>query len=51
MFVIAVAHKIYGVAQTINCANYMYFQGLQRALALNHPNVTKVFTGMATLHF
>jgi len=40
-----VAHHIYGVAHTINCANYVYFRGLQMALTLNHPDVTQVFTG------
>ena len=40
-----VAHHIYGVAHTINCANYVFFRGLQKALTLNHPDVTQVFTG------
>ena len=42
---IPVAHNIYGIAHTINSANYMYFVGLEKALTLNHPEVTKVFTG------
>ena len=42
---IPVAHNIYGVAHTINCANYMYFVGLEKALSLDHPDVTHVFTG------
>jgi len=42
---LSVAHHIYGVAHTINCANYVYFRGLQKALTLNHPDVTQVFTG------
>jgi geranylgeranyl diphosphate synthase type 3 len=41
---IPVAHHIYGVAHTINTANYVYFLGLQKALMLDHPQVTKVFT-------
>lgn len=41
---IPVAHHIYGVAQTINSANYMYFKGLELALTLNHADVTRVFT-------
>jgi len=43
-----VAHRIYGVAHTINTANYVYFLGLQKALTLDHPLVTKVFTGNDT---
>lgn len=41
---IPVAHHIYGVPHTINTANYVYFLGLQKALSLNHPDVTRVFT-------
>ena len=33
------AHLIYGVAQTINCANYAYFIALDLARSLNHPKV------------
>ena len=40
-----VAHHIFGVAHTINSANYVYFLGLEKALSLNNPDVTKVFTG------
>lgn len=36
---IPVAHSIYGVASTINSANYVYFLGLEKVLALNHPQV------------
>jgi len=39
-----VAHLIYGQASTINCANYVMFIGLERSLALGHPDATKVFT-------
>lgn len=42
---ISVAHNIYGVPQTINSANYVYFLGLEKVLQLNHPDCTKVFTG------
>lgn len=42
---LAVAHHIYGIPHTINTANYVYFLGLQKALSLNHPDVTRVFTG------
>lgn len=40
---IPVAHSIYGVASTINSANYVYFLGLERVLALHHPQGTTVF--------
>ncbi|KAK3590946.1 hypothetical protein CHS0354_034516 [Potamilus streckersoni] len=43
-FFTLVAHKIYGVPHTINSANYVYFLGLEKALKLDHPEVTKVFT-------
>ncbi|KAK8725346.1 hypothetical protein OTU49_010822 [Cherax quadricarinatus] len=36
---IPVAHSIYGVASTINSANYVYFLGLEKVLALSHPKV------------
>ena len=36
---IPVAHSIYGVASTINSANYVYFLGLEKTLALNQPQV------------
>jgi geranylgeranyl diphosphate synthase type 3 len=41
----SVAHNIYGVPQTINSANYVYFLGLEKVLQLGHPDSTKVFTG------
>ncbi|MPC20592.1 Geranylgeranyl pyrophosphate synthase [Portunus trituberculatus] len=40
---IPVAHSIYGVASTINAANYVYFLGLEKVLALEHPQATQVF--------
>jgi len=39
-----VAHKIFGEASTINCANYVMFIGLERTLALGHPEAVNVFT-------
>jgi len=39
-----VAHAIFGIPQTINAANYIYFIALERILALNHPNAVRVFT-------
>ncbi|CAL8106645.1 unnamed protein product [Orchesella dallaii] len=39
-----VAHAIFGVPQTINAANYVYFIALERVLGLNHPKAVEVFT-------
>ena len=44
--VFLVAHQIYGVAHTINSANYVYFKALQKVLSLNHPDCINIFTGM-----
>ncbi|KAJ3100772.1 Geranylgeranyl pyrophosphate synthase [Phlyctochytrium planicorne] len=41
---IPVAHNIYGVATVINSANYVYFVALQRALALQDPQIVEIFT-------
>ncbi|XP_069695704.1 terpene synthase isoform X2 [Periplaneta americana] len=41
---IPVAHSIYGVASTINAANYVLFVALERVLSLNHPEATMVYT-------
>lgn len=38
-----VAHAIFGVPQTINAANYVYFIALEHTLALNHPKVSFKF--------
>lgn len=45
---LAVAHQIYGVAHTINSANYMYFKALEKVLSLNHPACINIFTGTST---
>jgi len=46
-----VAHSIYGVGSTINSANYVYFLGLERVLALGHPQAVAVFSEqMLELH-
>ncbi|KAL5018477.1 hypothetical protein ScPMuIL_004199 [Solemya velum] len=48
---IPVAHNIYGVAHTINTANYVYFLGLDKVLKLDHPEAPKFFTAqMLELH-
>ncbi|XP_034040907.1 geranylgeranyl pyrophosphate synthase isoform X3 [Thalassophryne amazonica] len=39
-----VAHSIYGIPSVINCANYVYFLGLEKVLTLEHPEAVKVFT-------
>ncbi|KAJ8670689.1 hypothetical protein QAD02_001948 [Eretmocerus hayati] len=41
---IPVAHSIYGVASTINAANYVMFIALERVISLNHPEATQVYT-------
>ena len=41
----AVAHHVYGVAQAINSANYMYFKCLQRIVELGEPRAIAVYTG------
>ena len=38
-----VAHNIFGVAQTINSANYIYFVALQELLKLNNQQALAVF--------
>ncbi|KAL9961234.1 hypothetical protein ACROYT_G030139 [Oculina patagonica] len=41
---IPVAHQIYGVAHTINSANYMYFKALEKVLSLSRPQCITIFT-------
>lgn len=41
-----VAHHIFGVASTINCANYVYFDALAMLYALHNPTAIGVFVGM-----
>lgn len=38
------AHSIYGVASTINAANYVLFIALERVLSLGHMEATTVYT-------
>lgn len=46
-----VSHKIYGVASTINAANYVYFIALEKILALDNPEAVKIFKdSMLELH-
>lgn len=41
---IPVAHSIFGVAQTINSANYVYFLALEKTMALGHAKGVEIFT-------
>ncbi|XP_064458644.1 terpene synthase-like isoform X6 [Ornithodoros turicata] len=41
---IPVAHNIFGIASTINSANFVYFLGLEKCLQLGHPEAIAVFT-------
>lgn len=40
---VPVAHNIYGIPASINCANYVYFIALQKASNLGNPKATQVF--------
>jgi len=41
---IPVAHSIYGVASTINAANYLILKGLKKVQSLNNPDAITVYT-------
>jgi len=41
---IPAAHTVYGVASTINAANYVHFIELNRVQSLNHPKAMALFT-------
>ncbi|CAG4917875.1 geranylgeranyl pyrophosphate synthase [Colias croceus] len=41
---IPVAHSIYGIASTINAANYVMMIALEKTLNLGHPLATSVYT-------
>ncbi|MCJ1270357.1 geranylgeranyl pyrophosphate synthetase [Lobaria immixta] len=48
---IPVAHSIFGRAQTINSANYVYFGALQELLSLGNPRTIKIYTDeLCNLH-
>lgn len=48
---IPVAHGIFGTAQTINSANYVYFGALQELLKLGNPEAIKIYTDeLCNLH-
>ncbi|KAL7057923.1 hypothetical protein AAHC03_016531 [Spirometra sp. Aus1] len=45
------AHMLFGVPMSINAANYAYFLALEKALALGHSDVPRIFTEqMLDLH-
>lgn len=45
------AHKVYGVANSLNSANYIYFKALERTHKLNNPKAIQVFMEeMIALH-
>ena len=39
-----VAHSIFGTAQTINSANYVYFTALQELVKLNNTKSIEIYT-------
>lgn len=41
---IPVAHNVFGTAQTINSANYVYFCALKELAILNNPAVIQIYT-------
>lgn len=41
---VPVAHLIFGTAQTINSANYVYFCALQEITKLNNPEAIRIYT-------
>ena len=48
---VPVAHAIYGIPLTINCANYVYFMALEKVQKLNNPEAMNVFvTELLNLH-
>ena len=40
---VPVAHSIFGIAQTINCANYVYFLALEKCHALDCREAMAIF--------
>ncbi|KAI7871712.1 geranylgeranyl pyrophosphate synthase [Spinellus fusiger] len=46
-----VAHHVYGIPQTINCANYVYFLALAELNKLNNINMVNIYTDeLVNLH-
>lgn len=42
------AHHLFGLPQTINCANYVYFLALDEIIKLKNPEMVKIYTGMCS---
>ena len=42
---IPTAHAVYGIPSTINAANYIHFEGLNRVQSLNQPDAMALCTG------
>jgi geranylgeranyl diphosphate synthase type 3 len=40
---VPVAHTVYGIASTINCANYVYFLAMDQCYHLGRPEAVQVF--------
>ena len=40
---VPVAHKVYGVAMTLNCANAVYFAALEKIVSTNNMEAVRVF--------
>ncbi|KAI7877344.1 geranylgeranyl pyrophosphate synthase [Lichtheimia hyalospora FSU 10163] len=38
------AHHLFGLPQTINCANYVYFLALDELIKLKNPEMVKIYT-------
>ena len=48
---VPVAHSIFGNAQTINSANYVYFAALQELIRLGNPKLIQIYTDeLCNLH-
>ncbi|RIB01871.1 geranylgeranyl pyrophosphate synthase [Gigaspora rosea] len=48
---VPVAHSIYGVPATINCANYVYFLALHELTKFDNPEMLKIYTSeLLNLH-
>eukprot|EP00123_Amoebidium_parasiticum_P000656 comp11520_c0_seq1/m.5968 comp11520_c0_seq1/g.5968 ORF comp11520_c0_seq1/g.5968 comp11520_c0_seq1/m.5968 type:complete len:319 (-) comp11520_c0_seq1:418-1374(-) len=41
---VPVAHSMYGIASTINCANYVYFLAMEKVVPLNNFEAMKILT-------
>ena len=48
---VPVAHNVYGVPATINCANLVYFEALRRTHVLQNEEATCAFVGESLLPY